>query len=462
MTPKAPRTVFVCTECGAKSPKWMGKCPHCGRWNTMAEEVIQPEPEVSANSARRTSLAGLSGESRATAFRELSLPSYMRSGTGLGELDRVLGGGLVLGSVVLLAVEPGIGKSTLLMQISDCLGQSRKVLYVSGEESGGQLRLRAERLGVGGEHLFILTETNLEQVLAETDRIRPDVMILDSIQTIYSDRINSAPGSVTQVRECALTFINKAKAEGISMLLVGHVNKEGGIAGPKVLEHMVDAVLYFEGERQQSYRIIRAIKNRYGSTKEIGVFEMTDRGLLQVENPSEMLLSGRPEDVSGNCTLCVMEGTRPLLAEVQALVSHTVFPAPRRSSSGIDYNRMALLLAVLEKRLGLRFSASDAYLNVVGGLRIDEPAADLAVCIALISSIKDKPVGPHVVAIGEVGLAGEVRAVSYIDQRVRECMRLGFTKILLPKRSAEMLREKPRGVELVPVGSIFETLKLFV
>ena len=231
MTPKAPRTVFVCTECGAKSPKWMGKCPHCGRWNTMAEEVIQPEPEVSANSARRTSLAGLSGESRATTFRDLSLPSYMRSGTGLGELDRVLGGGLVLGSVVLLAGEPGIGKSTLLMQISDCLGQSRKVLYVSGEESGGQLRLRAERLGVGGEHLFILTETNLEQVLAETDRIRPDVMILDSIQTIYSDRINSAPGSVTQVRECALTFINKAKAEGISMLLVGHVNKEGGIAG---------------------------------------------------------------------------------------------------------------------------------------------------------------------------------------------------------------------------------------
>ena len=459
MTPKAPRTVFVCTECGAKSPKWMGKCPHCGRWNTMAEEVIQPEPEVSANSERRTSLAGLSGESRATAFRELSLPSYMRSGTGLGELDRVLGGGLVLGSVVLLAGEPGIGKSTLLMQISDCLGQSRKVLYVSGEESGGQLRLRAERLGVGGEHLFILTETNLEQVLAETDRIRPDVMSLDSIQTIYSDRINSAPGSVTQVRECALTFINKAKAEGISMLLVGHVNKEGGIAGPKVLEHMVDAVLYFEGERQQAYRIIRAVKNRYGSTNEIGVFEMTDAGLCEVANPSEMLLAGRPRNVSGNCALCTIEGTRPLIAEVQALVTPTVFPAPRRTSNGVDYNRVYLILAVLEKRLGLKFYQNDVYLNVIGGLSVGEPAADLAIAAALISSLTDRVVPDDLIIVGELGLAGEVRSVSNLDLRVREAARLGFTRAVVPLRNTEKRSLNVEGMHLVPVRSIHEVIR---
>lgn len=459
---KAPKSFYVCSECDYRSAKWMGKCPGCGAWNTMQEQQ-EAQPEVQKAPSKRLGLvSSLTQDSEAVLFDTLELPEYMRSDTGLSELDRVLGGGLVLGSVVLLSGEPGIGKSTLLLQICDALGQSKKVLYVSGEESQGQLKLRAKRLGVSGPNLYLCIETDVRRIMAQCDKVHPDILIVDSIQTMYSEDIASTPGSVTQVKETAMALIHKAKNEGISVLLVGHVNKEGSIAGPKVLEHMVDAVLYFEGERQQSYRIIRAIKNRYGSTNEIGVFEMTDRGLLQVENPSEMLLSGRPEDVSGNCTLCVMEGTRPLLAEVQALVSHTVFPAPRRSSSGIDYNRMALLLAVLEKRLGLRFSASDAYLNVVGGLRIDEPAADLAVCIALISSIKDKPVGPHVVAIGEVGLAGEVRAVSYIDQRVRECMRLGFTKILLPKRSAEMLREKPRGVELVPVGSTFETLKLFV
>lgn len=459
---KAPKSFYVCSECDYRSAKWMGKCPGCGAWNTMQEQQEAPQEVQKAPSKRLGLVSSLTQDSEAVLFDTLELPEYMRSDTGLSELDRVLGGGLVLGSVVLLSGEPGIGKSTLLLQICDALGQSKRVLYVSGEESQGQLKLRAKRLGVSGPNLYLCIETDVRRIMAQCDKVHPDILIVDSIQTMYSEDIASTPGSVTQVKETAMALIHKAKNEGISVLLVGHVNKEGSIAGPKVLEHMVDAVLYFEGERQQSYRIIRAIKNRYGSTNEIGVFEMTDRGLLQVENPSEMLLSGRPEDVSGNCTLCVMEGTRPLLAEVQALVSHTVFPAPRRSSSGIDYNRMALLLAVLEKRLGLRFSASDAYLNVVGGLRIDEPAADLAVCIALISSIKDKPVGPHVVAIGEVGLAGEVRAVSYIDQRVRECMRLGFTKILLPKRSAEMLREKPRGVELVPVGSIFETLKLFV
>lgn len=454
---KTPKTIFVCTECGAQSPKWMGKCPHCGKWNTMAEEMVQAEPEKSPS--RRPSMGSSPADNKATSYRQLSTPAYMRSESGLGELDRVLGGGLVLGSVVLLSGEPGIGKSTLLMQISDALGQDRKVLYVSGEESGGQLKLRAERLGVTGEHLYILTETNFEKILAEANELGPDVMILDSIQTIYSDRINSAPGSITQVRECALTFINKAKAEGISMLLVGHVNKEGGIAGPKVLEHMVDAVLYFEGERQQAYRIIRAVKNRYGSTNEIGVFEMTDRGLDEVANPSEMLLSGRPKNVSGNCALCSMEGTRPLIAEVQALVTPTVFPSPRRTSNGVDYNRVYLILAVLEKRLGLKFYQNDVYLNVVGGLSIEEPAADLAIAAAMISSLTDRIVPDDLLVIGELGLAGEIRAVSNLEQRVREAARLGFTRAIVPFRNAEKRPLKVEGMKIIPVRGVYEVLK---
>ncbi|MBE6558568.1 MAG: DNA repair protein RadA [Ruminococcaceae bacterium] len=454
---KSPKTIYVCTECGAQSPKWLGKCPHCGKWNTMIEEVLQIESEKP--SARRPSMGSSLSDNKATAYQKLTTPAYMRSESGLGELDRVLGGGLVLGSVVLLSGEPGIGKSTLLMQISDALGQDRKVLYVSGEESGGQLKLRAERLGVTGEHLYVLTETNLEKILSEADEIKPDVMILDSIQTIYSDKINSAPGSITQVRECALTFINKAKAEGISMLLVGHVNKEGGIAGPKVLEHMVDAVLYFEGERQQAYRIIRAVKNRYGSTNEIGVFEMTDRGLDEVANPSEMLLSGRPKNVSGNCALCSMEGTRPLIAEVQALVTPTVFPSPRRTSNGVDYNRVYLILAVLEKRLGLKFYQNDVYLNVVGGLSIGEPAADLAIAAAMISSLTDRIVPDDLLVIGELGLAGEIRAVSNLEQRVREAARLGFTRAIVPYRNTEKRPLKVEGMRIIPVRGVYEVLK---
>ncbi len=455
---KSTKTVFQCTACGAQSPKWLGKCPHCGKWNTLEEETIVAEPEVT-RIPRRTSMGGLPGENRATRFEELSLPAYMRSDTGLGELDRVLGGGLVTGSVVLLSGEPGIGKSTLLMQISDALGQNRRVLYVSGEESGGQLKLRARRLGVSGEHLYILTETNLERILSEADQVKPDVMILDSIQTIYSDRINSAPGSVTQVRECAMTFINKAKSEGISMLLVGHVNKEGGIAGPKVLEHMVDAVLYFEGERQQAYRIIRAVKNRYGSTNEIGVFEMTDHGLDEVANPSEMLLSGRPKNVSGNCALCTMEGTRPLIAEVQALVTPTVFPAPRRTGNGVDYNRMCLILAVLEKRLGLKFYQNDVYMNVIGGLSISEPAADLAIATALVSSLNDRIVPDDLIVIGELGLAGECRAVVNPEMRVREAARLGFTRAIVPYRNVEKRPIKVEGMKIIPVRGVYEVLQ---
>jgi DNA repair protein RadA/Sms len=361
--------------------------------------------------------------------------------------------------VVLLAGEPGIGKSTLLMQISDILGSHRKVLYVSGEESEGQLKLRAERLLVAGDNLFILTETNIERILSEIDRVKPDVIIVDSIQTVYSDNIASTPGAVTQVRETALAFINKAKTDNISVILVGHVNKEGTIAGPKVLEHMVDAVLYFEGERQQTYRIIRAIKNRYGSTNEIGVFEMTDEGLAEVENPSEMLLAGRPQNTPGNCAVCTIEGTRPIVAEIQALVTQSAFPAPRRTSNGIDYNRTCLILAVLEKRLNMRFSANDAYINVIGGLKIDEPAIDLSVAMALISSLRDKVVPDDLIAIGELGLSGEVRAVSNLEQRVKEAARLGFTKAVVPYRNLEK-RKIDCGIELIGVKSIFDTLKL--
>ena len=453
------RTIFVCSECGSQSIKWMGRCPHCGQWGSLVEETVGGEPEAEQKNHRRTSMGQTTNDVGAVPFSKMSLPAYIRTKSGLSELDRVLGGGLVHGSVVLLSGEPGIGKSTLLMQISDALGQDRKVLYVSGEESGGQLKLRAERLGVTGEHLYILTETNLEKILDEADVIKPDVMILDSIQTIYSDKVNSAPGSVTQVRESALTFINKAKAEGISMLLVGHVNKEGGIAGPKVLEHMVDAVLYFEGERQQAYRIIRAVKNRYGSTNEIGVFEMTDKGLDEVANPSEMLLSGRPKNVSGNCALCSMEGTRPIIAEIQALVTPTVFPSPRRTSNGVDYNRVYLILAVLEKRLGLKFYQNDVYLNVVGGLSVGEPAADLAIAAALISSLSDRIVPDDLIVIGELGLAGECRAVSNLEQRVKEAARLGFTKAIVPYRNTEKRPIRVDGMKIIPVRGVYEVLK---
>ena len=452
---KGLKTVYICSECEYQTPKWMGKCPSCGAWNSFVEDVIDtsPKPAPSRRTAERI------GENHAELFDNLELPNYMRSNTGMSELDRVLGGGLVYGSVVLLSGEPGIGKSTLLMQICTSLGKARKVLYVSGEESRGQLKLRAERIGLSGNNIYILTETNIESILDECDKLKPDIIIVDSIQTIYNDRLTSTPGSVTQVKETALSFMNKAKSDGASVVLVGHVNKEGGIAGPKVLEHMVDAVLYFEGERHQSYRIIRAIKNRYGSTNEIGVFEMTDRGLVEVENPSEMLLAGRPKNTSGNCAACIIEGTRPIIAEVQALVTPTVFPAPRRNSNGIDYNRMSLILAVLEKRLGLKFSANDAYLNVIGGLYLDEPAADLAISLSLISSLSERAVPDELIAIGELGLSGEIRAVSQIESRIKEAARLGFTKIVLPKRNYDKLNFRPNGIELIPITGIYEALK---
>ena len=455
---KGLKTVYICENCEYKSPKWLGKCPSCGEWNTFVEDVVEATP--SAATVKRTSAIS-GGSVGAVAYKELSLPDFIRTDTGLHELDRVLGGGLVNGSVVLLSGEPGIGKSTLLLQISDSLGKSHKVLYISGEESYGQLKLRAGRLGIDGTNLFILTETSMENILGQIDKVKPDVVIVDSIQTIFSEKIASAPGSLTQVKECALSFIERAKSRGTSVILVGHVNKEGSIAGPKTLEHMVDAVLYFEGERHHSYRIIRAIKNRYGPTNEIGVFEMTDGGLEQVENPSEMLLSGRPKNMSGNCAVCTMEGTRPIIAEIQALVTKSVLPAPRRTASGLDYNKMCLIIAVLEKRLGLRFSTCDAFMNVVGGLRLDEPAVDMAVALAMISSITDRVIPDDLIAIGEIGLAGECRAVSNLEQRLKEAARLGFTRAVIPYKNFES-KKLDCGIELIPIKGIYEAIKVLL
>ena len=458
---KTPKSIFTCSECGHTTTKWYGKCPSCGAWNSMEEG--EPEPVFESQTSRSIKRLSPDYVAEAVRFNELELPDFIRSTTGMSELDRVLGGGLVHGSVVLLAGEPGIGKSTLLLQISTSLCQptaagERKVLYVSGEESQGQIKLRAKRLGVTADSLFVLTESNITRILGQIDKLHPDIVIVDSIQTMYDEHIASAPGSVTQVRESALAFISKAKNEGISVIMVGHVNKEGGIAGPKVLEHMVDAVLYFEGDKLRSCRIIRAIKNRFGSTNEIGMFEMSDCGLEEVTNPSEALLEGRPKGVSGNCAVCVMEGTRPIVAEVQALVAQTSYPSPRRMSNGIDYNRMCLILAVLEKRLGYRFSVNDAYLNVIGGLHIDEPAADLAVALALISSIKDEPVADDLIAIGEIGLAGECRAVQNFEQRVTEAVRLGFRRIIVPARNFERRPVKFDGVQVIPVRSVFDSI----
>ena len=452
---KGLKTVYICSECEYSSPKWLGKCPKCGAWNSFVEDVINTDPQPTAKKRIATDF----GSSEVQSFADLSIPEYIRNSTGLSELDRVLGGGLVCGSVVLLSGEPGIGKSTLLLQISDTLGKTRKVLYVSGEESEAQIKLRAKRLGTAGSNLYMLTETSVEKILAASDKLRPDVIIVDSIQTMYTDQSSSSAGSVAQVKEATMSFIAKAKSAGISVILVGHVNKEGSIAGPKVLEHMVDAVLCFEGDRRQCYRIIRANKNRFGSTNEIGVFEMTDIGLKEVPNPSEMLLADRPSDVSGNCAVCTMEGTRPIVAEIQALVSATSFPSPRRTSNGIDYTRTYLILAILEKRLGLRFSSNDVYLNVIGGLDLSEPAADLAIALALISSLTDTVIPDDLIAIGELGLSGECRGVANVSQRVKEAARLGFTKAVIPVRNFEHDKFEC-NIKLIPVKNVYDVLKV--
>lgn len=441
---KEPKPVFICRECGCCVSNWVGRCPECGMWNTMEEEMPAPSPATSAAGHKTATPRKLS---------ELEIPTYMRIPSGTGELDRVLGGGIVSGSVVLLCGEPGIGKSTLLLQICKSLCRNKRVLYASGEESRGQIKLRAERLGVGEGELYLISETDLDAILAATQKLQPDLLIVDSIQTIYSARSRSMAGSIAQVRECAAAFIGLAKSDGPAVFLVGHVNKEGGISGPKILEHMVDAVLYFEGDRQQTYRIIRAMKNRYGSTNEIGVFDMTDEGLTEVPNPSEVLLHDRTA-AAGTCIGCAMEGTRPLITEIQALVCPTVFPAPRRTADGFDYNRMCLLLAVLERRLTLRFSANDVYLNIAGGIRLCEPAADLSVACALISGILDRAFPTDLIAFGEIGLAGEIRPVTHAEQRINEAVRLGFRRILLPSRSATERIRVPDGVTLIGISHV--------
>ena len=450
------KILFYCTECGNETPKWAGKCPSCGAWNTIVEQPA----ETKKKPAGVSSAAGgqrAAGIARPRPMAEVTSTTELRFETGMSELDRVLGGGAVQGSLVLVGGAPGIGKSTLMLQICDNLCRFATVLYVSGEESERQIKLRAERLHVRGEGLYLLAETNLEDVVEAVNQLKPDVLIVDSIQTLYNGDLTTAPGSVGQVKDCTMALMQLAKGQGITVFVIGHVNKEGSIAGPKVLEHMVDCVLYFEGEQQNAYRILRAAKNRFGATNEIGVFEMSDGGLAEVPNPSEMLLSGRPQDAPGTCVTCVMEGVRPVLAEVQALLAPTSFNVPRRTSNGFDFNRSNLLLAVLEKRGGLMVSTCDAYINVIGGLFLDEPAADLAMVMALASSFRDKPVPNDLVAIGEVGLTGELRSVNALSQRLSEVRRMGFTKCIIPARSGGKLVE-PDGLQLIKVKNIREAL----
>ena len=443
--------MFYCTECGNELPKWAGQCPACKAWNTIVERPAETKRRAAAPAS-----AG-QGPARPKPMAEVETSRELRFATGMKELDRVLGGGAVQGSLVLVGGAPGIGKSTLMLQICDNLCRFAKVLYVSGEESERQIKLRAERLRVRGEGLYLLAETDLESVVEAVNELQPDVLIVDSIQTMYNGDLSTAPGSIGQVKDCTMALMQLAKGQGVTVFVIGHVNKEGSIAGPKVLEHMVDCVLYFEGERHMAYRILRAAKNRFGATNEIGVFEMEDGGLAEVPNPSEAMLAGRPENAPGTCVACVMEGVRPVLAEVQALVVPSAFGNPRRMSNGFDYNRAVLLLAVLEKRGGLLLGNCDAYLNVIGGLSLDEPAADLAAILAMASSFRDRPVPADLTAIGEVGLTGELRSVSALGQRLSEVRRLGFTKCLIPKRTQGKLAV-PEGLELIRVGNIREAL----
>lgn len=446
------KSLYICSECGYESAKWYGKCPGCGEWNTMNEQVVSVS--TGSSKAKRNSGAYAAKVMR---LNEISGDIERRISTGVSEFDRVLGGGIVEGSLVLISGDPGIGKSTILLQICEHLGKSRNVLYVSGEESASQIKLRAGRLGVTTENLGILAETDIGVIVKTIKTSKPDVVIIDSIQTMVYDEISSTAGSITQVRECTNILMHLAKSLEIPILVVGHVNKDGAIAGPKVLEHIVDTVLYFEGERNYSYRILRGVKNRFGSTNEIGVFEMKQNGLQEVENPSLLMLSGRPKNVSGTCVACVMEGSRPILAEVQGLVTATGFGTPRRMSTGFDYNRMAMILAVLEKRAGYYFNSMDTYINVIGGLRLDEPAADLTVAMALVSSLKDIVVKDDIIAFGEIGLAGEIRAVNNCEQRISESVRLGFDKCIIPFHNYKGLSKNVKvSADIVPVRSVRE------
>lgn len=447
------KTVYVCSECGYESPKWIGKCAGCGEWNTMVEDVRLPQKAVTAATKPLHTFS-------ARPLSQIDAADEHRFVTGIKELDRVLGGGIVKGSVVLLSGDPGIGKSTILLQVCNALQGNLNILYVSGEESAIQIKLRAKRIGVESDNVSIMTETDVQTVCEYISLAKPDLVIIDSIQTMQHSDIASSPGSIVQVRESTNLLLRTGKSLDIPVFIVGHVNKGGDIAGPKVMEHIVDTVLYFEGERNQSYRILRAIKNRFGSTNEIGVFEMTETGLSEVENPSAMMLSGRMSDVSGGCITCIIEGTRPILAEVQGLVTATGFGNARRTAAGFDYNRLNLLLAVLEKRLGLYFSNLDTYLNIVGGIRLDEPAADLAVAMALVSGLRDIPIDENTIAFGEIGLSGELRSVPRAQARVTEAARMGFKQCIMPKSCLKQITAVPESIKLVGVRRLSEAVAL--
>lgn len=447
---KGKKTVYFCQNCGHEETKWLGQCPSCKEWNTFVEEKITTARTAAVKSQRESQILSLS---------EVSADDQVRTETGLDELDRVLGGGIVPGSLILVGGDPGIGKSTLLLQVCQRLSGDKQVLYVSGEESLAQIKLRANRMGTFSDNLKLLCETNLDAIRNIIESRRPDLAVIDSIQTMYNEDVASAPGSVSQVRESTNVLMQLAKGLGVTIFIVGHVTKEGTVAGPRVLEHMVDTVLYFEGDRHASYRILRGVKNRFGSTNEIGVFEMRQNGLAEVENPSEYMLSGRPENASGSVVACSMEGTRPILIEIQALVCQSNFGMPRRTAAGTDYNRVNLLMAVLEKRIGLHMSNCDAYVNIAGGIRMNEPAIDLGIVMALVSSYKNRPIDEKMLVFGEVGLSGEVRAVNMPEQRVAEARKLGFETCIIPEVSQHMVKDIT-GIKVIGVKNVSDAMNL--
>lgn len=453
---KGKKSVFFCQNCGHEESKWLGQCPACGEWNTFVEERVSSGVTKGTTASTRSVRESVR-DAKVIPLNDVTADDDVRIRTEIRELDRVLGDGIVPGSLVLVGGDPGIGKSTLLLQVCQRLADRKKVLYISGEESQAQIKLRANRMGAFASGLYLLCETNLETIRGVIEKEKPELVIIDSIQTMYSEEVSSAPGSVSQVRESTNIFMQLAKGLCIPVFIVGHVTKEGTVAGPRVLEHMVDTVLYFEGDRHASYRILRAVKNRFGSTNEIGVFEMRQTGLEEVENPSEYMLSGRPENASGSVVACSMEGTRPILIEIQALVCHSNFGMPRRTAAGTDYNRVNLLMAVLEKRLGMALGNSDAYVNIAGGIRMNEPAIDLGIVMALVSSYRNRPIDEKTIVFGEVGLSGEVRAVNMPEQRVAEAKKLGFETCILPEVSLKMVREIS-GIKLVGVKTISDAV----